>query len=192
MIRVLVVDDHPALRAGLRAVLEMEPGFGFAGQNVGDDELWPLLERSRPDVMIVDYHLPEGDGLHLCREVRRRVPAVRTLLYTAYASPALSLPAAIAGLDGMVRKDAGAAELFDAIRLVHRGERVLPPPPRDLLDEARAKLDPQEQALVGLLTDGCSDAEAAETLGLDPVTVDRAVRRLLGKLHVDVAATPPW
>ncbi|HST42094.1 MAG TPA: response regulator transcription factor, partial [Conexibacter sp.] len=188
MIRVLVVDDHPALRAGLRTVLEMEPGFGFVGESNGDESLWPLLARSSADVLVVDYHLPTGDGLQLCREARRRKPGIRTLLYTAYASPALSLPAAIAGLDGMVRKDAGAAELFDAIRLVHRGERVLPPPPQAVLEEARAQLDPQDQALVGLLVGGCSDAEAAETLSIDLVTVDRAVRQLLSRLHVEVTS----
>lgn len=191
MIRVVVVDDHPALRAGLKAVLEIEPGFVFAGDDPGDETLWALLDRARANVAIVDYHLAGGDGLQLGRELRRRHPEVRTLLYTAYASPRLALPAAIAGFDAMVRKDAGAAELFDAIRLVHRGEHILPTPSRAVLEEARERLGPQEQALIGLLSDGCSDAEAADALGLDVVAVDRSVRRLLGKLGVDVPAMPP-
>lgn len=190
MIRVFVVDDHPALRAGLHTVIDMEPGLVFVGESRGDGELWALVQRARPQVLLVDYHLPEGDGLHVCREARRRDPAVRTVLYTAYASPRLSLPAAIAGIDAMVRKDAGARELFDAIRLVHRGERLLPPPPAAVLEEARALLDPQDQALVALLADGCSDAEVAETLRMEPVAVERSVQRLLGRLHVEVPAPP--
>lgn len=191
MIRVVVIDDHPALRAGLKAVLEVEPGFVFAGDNRGDEQLWPLLERARASVAIVDYHLADCDGLQLGWELRRRCPQVRTLLYTAYASPRLALPAAIAGFDAMVRKDAGAAELFDAIRLVHRGEHVLPAPSRAVVEEARERLDAQEQALIGLLSDGCTDAEAADALGLDVVAVDRTVRRLLGKLGLDVPTAPP-
>lgn len=189
MIRVFVIDDHPALRAGLHTVIDMEPGLVFAGENRGDDELWTAVERARPDVLIVDYHLPGGDGLQLARQARRRHPELRTLLYTAYASPALALPALIARVDGMVRKDAGARELFDAIRLVARGERIVPPPPRAVLDEARERLDTQEQALVGLLVDGCDDEEAGATLGLEPAAVERAIQRLLGKLRIDV---PSW
>jgi DNA-binding NarL/FixJ family response regulator len=188
VIRVFVVDDHPALRAGLRTVIEMEPGLGFVGESSGDHEVFARLERAGPDVLVVDYHLPEGDGLHLSREACRRSPGLRTLLYTAYASPALSLPAAIAGVHGMVRKDAGARELFDAIRLVARGERILPAPPRAVLEEVREQLDPGDHALIGLLMDGCSVDEVAETLRLAPADVERAVRRLLGQLRVDVAS----
>lgn len=191
MIRVYVVDDHPALRAGLRTVLELEPGFGYAGESArGGEELWAAVRRADANVLLVDYHLPEGDGLQICREARRRGLALRTMLYTAWASPALSLPAAVAGADGMVRKDAGASELFDAIRFVHRGERVLTPPPAAVVEEARALLDPQEQALTGLMMQGCDDEEAATTLGLNPATIDRLVKRVLGKLHVGVPAPP--
>lgn len=190
MIRVFIVDDHPALRAGLRTVFELEPGFGYAGESAGDEQLWPLLARSDASVLLADYHLPSGDGLQLCREARRRHPALRTLLYSAYASPALSLPAAVAGIDGMVRKDAGARELFDAIRGVHRGQRLLAAPPQAVLEEARARLDPTEQALVGLLLDGIGEAEAGEVLRLDPAMLDRALRRLLAKLRVDVPVPP--
>lgn len=191
MIRTYIVDDHPALRAGLRTVLELEPGFGYAGESAGGgEELWGALRRADADVLLVDYHLPDGDGLQICREARRRRLAVRTMLYTAWASPGLSLPAAVAGVDGMVRKDAGASELFDALRYVHRGQRVLTPPPPAVLEEARLRLDPQELALAGLMMDRCSDEEAAATLGIEVAAVDRLVKRVLGKLHVEVPAPP--
>lgn len=191
MIRVYVIDDHPALRAGLRTVLELEPGFGYAGESAGDgEELWEALRRADADLLLIDYHLPEGDGLTVCREARRRRLPLRTMLYTAWASPALSLPAAVAGVDGMVGKDAGASELFDAIRYVHRGQRTLTPPSPAVMEQARVRLDPQELALAGLLMDRCSDEEAARTLGIETAAVDRIVKRMLGKLHVEVPAPP--
>jgi len=190
MIRVFIVDDHPALRAGLRTVFELEPGFGYAGESAGDEQLWPLLARADADVLLVDYHLPSGDGLQLCREARQRHPALRTLLYSAYVSSTLSLPAALAGIDAMVGKDAGARELFDAVRGVSRGERLLAAPPIAVLEEARERLDPTEQALVGILLDGATEAEAGDVLGLDPPTLDHTVRRMLAKLRVDVPELP--
>jgi DNA-binding NarL/FixJ family response regulator len=190
VIRVFIVDDHPALRAGLRTVFLLEPGFGYAGESAGDEELWPLLARADADVLLADYHLPSGDGLQLCREARRRHPALRTLLYSAYASPTLSLPAALAGIDAMVGKDAGARELFDVLRGVKRGERLLAPPPIAVLEEAREHLDPTEQALVGLLLDGTTEPEAGEVIGLADPALDRTVRRMIAKLRIDVPELP--
>jgi DNA-binding NarL/FixJ family response regulator len=64
MIRIAVIDDHPALRAGLRTVIDAEPGLVFVGESAGDEEsVWPLLRRTEPDLILLDYHLPHGDGL---------------------------------------------------------------------------------------------------------------------------------
>jgi DNA-binding NarL/FixJ family response regulator len=76
VIRVIVVDDHPALRAGLHTVLDSEPGIAYAGESNGSEEsLWPLLRRVEPDVVLLDYHLPKGDGLQLCYRIKHHVPA---------------------------------------------------------------------------------------------------------------------
>ena len=83
MIRVLVFDDHPALRAGLRAVLGAEPGFVLAGTAGTAEELLPLVRRTRPDVVLLDYHVPGADGLQLCQRLKRELPpsaVVRFLL----------------------------------------------------------------------------------------------------------------
>jgi len=189
VIRVAIVDDHPALRAGLRTILEAEPGMAFAGESSGEPEsLWPLLHRACPDVVLLDYHLPRGDGLQLCYRIKREVPSPRVILFSAYAGAALALPAALAGADGLLPKGVDARELFEAVRLAHAGERLIPPVSRTVLAEACADMEPPDQALVGMLLDGASEAEAARTLDLDAPAVRRTVQRVLGQLRVEVPA----
>ena len=90
MIRILVVDDHPALRAGLGAVLEAEPGLVYVGAVAGDHEsLWPALDSIRPDVVLLDFHLPQDDGLQMCERIKQRVLAPKVILYSAHAGPGL-------------------------------------------------------------------------------------------------------
>ncbi len=187
MIRVVIVDDHPALRAGLRAVLDAEPGIVFAGESGGDEEsLWPILNRSRPDLMLLDYHLPRGDGLQLCYRIKHEVPAPRVIIFSAYASPSLSLPAMLAQADGLLAKDLGARDLFHAIRAVYGGERLIPPVSATVLEDAFERLDADHHALIGMLLDGTSEADVAETLGLERREVRHAVHRILHALRLDI------
>jgi DNA-binding NarL/FixJ family response regulator len=189
MVRVVVIDDHPALRAGLRTVLDGEPGIEFAGESNGDEEnVWPVLNRTKPELVLLDYHLPHGDGLQLCYRIKQSVPAPRVVLYTAYASPALALAATLAHADGMLAKGVGARDLFEAIRRAHDGERVLPPISLTALREAYGKLDPDDRALVGMLIDGSTEVEIARTLRREPRAVRHAVHRILSGLRIDVAA----
>lgn len=189
MIRVVIADDHPALRAGLRTVLDAEPGIVVAGEADGDEErLWPVLNHVKPDLVLLDYHLPRGDGLQLCYRIKRQPPAPKVILFTAYASPALALPAALARADGLIAKGVGARELFDAIRLVNRGERLLPAISRTVLEEGSANLDTDDRALVGMLLDGATEAEIATTLRLPTRDVRHAVHRILAALQLDIPA----
>jgi DNA-binding NarL/FixJ family response regulator len=88
MIRIVVVDDHPALRAGLRAVIAGEPGLVYAGESSGSEEsLWPVLHSVQPDLILLDYHLPRGDGLQLCYRIKRARPAPRVAIFTADGRP---------------------------------------------------------------------------------------------------------
>lgn len=189
MIRVVIVDDHPALRAGLHTVLDTEPGLVYAGESSGDEEsLWPLLARARPDLVLLDYHLPRGDGLQLCYRIKRRATAPRVLVYSAYASPALALPATLAHADGLVDKGLAARELFDAIRLVNRGERLLPPVSSANLEEAYTRIDTDDHPIVGMLLGGAGEAEVAETLRVDAADVEHAVQRMLAALRIEIPA----
>jgi DNA-binding NarL/FixJ family response regulator len=189
VIRVAVVDDHPALRAGLQTVLDSEPHIVYVGGSDGAEEnLWPMLNRVRPDVLLLDYHLPRGDGLQLCYRIKRDVPAPRVIIFTAYASPTLALPATLARADGILAKGAGARELFSAIRLVYAGDQVLPPISARVLEEASEELLGDDRALVGMLLDGASEAEVAQTLRVPPRDVRHSLQRILRALRLDVPA----
>jgi DNA-binding NarL/FixJ family response regulator len=187
MIRVVVDDDHPALRAGLHAVIDAEPGIVFVGESAGDEEsLWPLLQRARPDLLLLDYHLPGGDGLQLCYRIKRRLSAPRVLIYSAYASANLALAARLAQADGLIGKGLPARELFEAIRLGSRGELPLPAVSQTTRLELAERLEPDEQALVAMLLDGATEAEAAAVTRSSASDVQHAVQRILGRLRLEV------
>ncbi len=188
MIRILIVDDHPALRAGLTAVLRSAPGLVplDAATSVGD--LWPALHRTRPDVVVLDLHLPGDDGLVLCRRIKRQPPAPAVLLYSAYADASLTIPALLAGVDGLVNKAAPANELYDAIRRVARGERVRPPMSRQLLDAATAELQPDELPILGKTLDNTPLTDMAAALGIEPADVEHRIDRMIKRLKVDIPA----
>ena len=100
MIRVLVVDDHPVLRAGLEAVLRAEPGFRCVGGAEDGTAMWTLLRRTRPDVVVLDHRLGDEDGIELCRALRAEPEPPSVLLYTADPNSALERSALEAGASG--------------------------------------------------------------------------------------------
>ena len=130
MIRVLVVDDHPVLRAGLEAVLRAEPGFRCVGGAEDGATMWDLLRRARPDVVVLDHRFGEEDGIELCLEVRAEPEPPSVLLYTADPGTALERAALDAGASGLVDKAVDVEALFDAIRVAGRREGGSSPPRR--------------------------------------------------------------
>jgi len=188
MIRIVVVDDHPALRAGLSTVLRAEPGLVHVGASGGDDEsLWPVLDTARPDVVLLDFHLPGADGLQLCLRIKERLLAPKVVLYSAHAGRGLALPAALAGADALTSKAAPARELFEVIRRVARGERVLPPVTREQLDQASEQIGEEDLPVLGLLLQGASRTDIAAALALPVAEVPDRIRRLLGALRPPIA-----
>jgi DNA-binding NarL/FixJ family response regulator len=123
MISVLVVDDHPVLRAGLEAVLRAEPGFRCVGGAENGGQMWTMLRQGRPDVVVLDHRLGDEDGIDLCAKVRAERAAPAVLLYTADPSAAVEREARAAGAHGIVDKAVDVGVLFDAIRVAgRRGE----------------------------------------------------------------------
>lgn len=120
MIRVLVVDDHPVLRAGLEAVLRAEPGFRCVGAAADGETMWRLLRRTRPDVVVLDHRLGSEDGVELCRTLRTEPVPPAILLYTADPTAELRAEAIEAGAAGLVDKAVNVEVLFDAIRVAGR------------------------------------------------------------------------
>jgi DNA-binding NarL/FixJ family response regulator len=188
MIRILLVDDHPATRAGLHTVLRLEPGLVPVGEAANEAQVWPLIKSTRPDVVLLDYHLPGDDGLVLCHRIKSALPPPQVILYSAYAGASLTIPAKVAGADGLVNKGTPARDLFDAIRRVAGGDKVLPPISRELLDEASRSVEPDDLPILGMLLDDTPPAEIARTVQIEPKEVAQRVRRLIGRLKVDVPA----
>jgi DNA-binding NarL/FixJ family response regulator len=116
VIRVLVVDDHPVLRAGLEAVLRAEPGFVCVGTAADGDGLVTMVARHRPDVVVLDLVLGDEDGMELCAALRSEPSAPEVVIYTATTA---------AGLDAVVEKGADLDHFFDALRLAARAARPL-------------------------------------------------------------------
>lgn len=191
MIRILIVDDHPAMRTGLDAVLRTQPGFVPLGAVASVGDLWPTLRRTKPDVVVLDYHLPGDDGLVLCCRIKRELPAPALLLYSAYAETGLAIAATLAGVSALVNKSAPATDLYDALRRVARGERMLPSITRDQLDAAAEVLAVDELPILGMALEDTPVEQMASVLGIEPATVWRRIHRMIGRLKVTVPAPPP-
>ena len=183
MTRIVVIDPQPAVRAGLAMMLRTEPGLVPVGSAVGAADGLELVERQRPDVVLLDPQLLDGDGLGLCRRIRSVDHPPRVVFYTPDHESLLNVLARVAGADGLVDKAAPPQELFEAIRVVARGGTALPPiGPKDL-EAAAGKVDADDLALLAMLMDRTSPAEVADALHLDKRKMGRRIERLLGRLR---------
>jgi DNA-binding NarL/FixJ family response regulator len=186
MIRVAIVDDHHAVRLGLHTALDGEPGLVPVGTASTASELAPLLYRTDPDVVLLDYQLPDADGLTLCREIKTSALAPRVILYSAFADASMTVPAIVAGADGLVHKSVPPRELFEAIRGVAGGGYALPPVSPPLLEAAGLQLDADDLPILAMLIDRTAPADIAAALAIDEAQLKQRVRRMLGRLKVPV------
>jgi DNA-binding NarL/FixJ family response regulator len=182
VIRVLFVDDHPALRAGLTTVLRLEPGLVPVGSAADGEAALVETQRWEPTVVLVDYHLPGENGLVACHRLKELDPAPRVLIYSGYADAALAVPARVAGADGIANKEAPAEELLEAIRTIAKGEPLFPPPSQTAsIEDPLERLEPGDRPLFDDLAGGRSPAEVAARLGLAPEEVSARTRALLAR-----------
>jgi DNA-binding NarL/FixJ family response regulator len=173
-IRVLVVDDHPAVRQGIQAMLGLEPGIvcvGTAASAGEAHELWSAAERPPADVVVVDRHLPDEDGLSLCLWLRTRTPAPAVVIYSAFADEALVLPAVVAGACGLIGKVSDPADLCEAVRAAGDGERRLPTVSPSVGAIQAARLATEDLPILGMLRHGVAPDEIGQTLGVDDTTL---------------------
>ena len=194
LIRVAVIDDHHAIRLGLQTALESEPGLEPVGSAATANDAEVLLYRTRPDVVLLDYHLPGIDGLTLCRRIKSQPPTPGVVLYSAFADPAMTVPAIVAGVDAIVHKGGQPRELFEAIRRAARGEATLPEVSEPLLEAAGHALDADDLPLLGMLLRGTTATEAAATLRIGRADFERRVDGMLRRLTVPVvvASLSTW
>ncbi len=165
-IRVLLVDDHPAVRLGARKLIEDQPDMRVVAEARGAGEALDRLH-DHIDVAIVDYHLGEGrDGLWLTTQLKRRDPATRVLVYSAFADGALAVAAMIAGADGLLGKHELGQELCRAIRRLGADRHRLPAITQSVAQAMRSRQEPRDQAIFGMLLHGIAPDTIAERLAI--------------------------
>ncbi|WP_335935469.1 response regulator transcription factor [Streptomyces sp. PTD5-9] len=193
-VTVLLVDDEPLVRAGLRAVLDAQPDIEVVGEADDGAAVIPLLRQLRPDVVAMDVRMPLMDGIEATRLVLRTVPdPPKILVITTFENDEYVYEALRAGADGFLLKRARPTEIVHAVRLVAEGESLLfPAAVRQLASEygtnraravlERASLTERESAVLRLMARGLSNAEIAAKLVVGVETVKSHVSAVLAKL----------
>jgi DNA-binding NarL/FixJ family response regulator len=183
LIRTVVVDDHPAMRAGIAAVLNEAPDIEASGEAASGAELWPLIERTAPDAVVMDWHLPGDDGLILCHRLKRRHPGIRVVLFSAYADDWLVVPALLAQADALLAKRAPARMLYETLRSVAACEGplnlTLTPEQRRVLNST---LEPQDVGIAGMLLLRTPPREIAAMSGLGAAELSERIERMLVRM----------
>jgi DNA-binding NarL/FixJ family response regulator len=191
-LRLVVVDDHPVVRDGLRGMLGTQPDFEIVGEAAGGAEALTVVAAERPDVVLTDLRMPEPSGGTLIRLLLERVPDTRILVLTTHDTDSDVLPAVEAGAIGYLLKDAPREELFRAVRAAARGETVLSPSvatlllsrvrPREPLAEVR--LSAREREVLALIAEGRTNRETAAALFISEATVKTHLLHIYAKLEV--------
>jgi DNA-binding NarL/FixJ family response regulator len=185
LIRAVVVDDHPAMRAGIAAVLDQAPDIEASGEAASGAELWPLIQRTAPDVVVMDWHLPGDDGLVLCHRLKRRRPDIKVVLFSAYADEWLVVPALLAQADALLAKRALAPTLYETLRSVAAREEPpavkLTPAQRGMLHSA---LRPEDVGIAGMLLLRTPMREIADASGLETEELSERIEQMLVRMSV--------
>ncbi len=181
--RLLVVDDHPAVRAGLRELLADEDDFLVVAAVDSAEAGIEVARREPLDVAVIDYQLRGRNGLWLSRKLKRLPDPPAVLIYSAYTDGVLAAASVVAEADALVSKGSVGSDLCREIRCAAVGQGHLPALPPRLAESLRRRLDHAEQALFGLLLAGVAPAEVAATLGLTPAAMEARLCELLGRLE---------
>jgi DNA-binding NarL/FixJ family response regulator len=189
-IRLLVADDHPVVRDGLRAMLATQPDMELVGEAATGTEAVELARALRPDVVLMDLQMPKLDGPAAIATLRQQAPEVRVLVLTTFGTDADITRAVDAGATGYLLKDAPREQLFGAIRAAARGEAVLSPSVATrVLGRMRAPaeeaLSPRELEILGAVARGLSNKDIGRQLYVSEATVKTHLLRVFSKLGVD-------
>jgi DNA-binding NarL/FixJ family response regulator len=194
-LRVLIADDHPFFRDGMRMFLETTPDIVVVGEAATGEEAVAQAEQLQPDVILMDIKMPGMSGIEATRRILEATPRVRVLVVTMFADDATVFTAMRAGARGYVLKDAQKDDVLRAIRAVGRGEAIFSPGiAARLMDffttarpaasrESFPMLTAREREMVQLMARGASNAEIARLLSLSAKTVANYVSNILSKLQ---------
>lgn len=192
-ITLLLVDDHPVVRGGLRGMFAASADFVVLAEAAGGNEAVRLAEELDPDVVLMDLQMPDGSGADAIAELAGRGLRSRVLVLTTYDSDADVIPAIEAGATGYILKDAPRDELFDAVRAVSEDRTVLSPSvAARLMSRVRTPAGPddrplsaRERTVLGLVAKGTTNREIAKALFISEATVKTHLTHLYAKLGVN-------
>jgi DNA-binding NarL/FixJ family response regulator len=208
MIRILIAEDHALVRRGTAVLLNTEPDMEVAGQACDGIEAVAMAQQLRPDVVLMDLHMPRQNGVAATREITRTLPGTQVLVLTTLDDDESVFEAVRAGAHGYLLKDVTEQELLETIRALRRGEsRLTPQIARKVMDQFRllarspglasgeyaAKkpepnieaLSDKEEKILQLITDGLSNRAIAAAMFLAEGTVKNYVSRIMEKLHAN-------
>jgi DNA-binding NarL/FixJ family response regulator len=189
-IRLLIVDDHPVVRDGLRGMFAGDPDFEVVGEASNGREAVSRAEVCQPDVVLMDLRMPEVDGLSAIREMTKRGLGARILVLTTYDTESDVLPAIEAGATGYLLKDTPREDLWKAVRAVAAGQAVLSPPVATRLmgqvrQPIRKTLSDRELEVLQLIARGATNKEVAARIFISEATVKTHLLHIYAKLGVN-------
>jgi DNA-binding NarL/FixJ family response regulator len=186
-IRVLCVDDHPIVREGMAAIINLQPDMALAGAAATGSEALERFIELRPDVALVDLQLPDMSGFDLIKKIKAKSPNARVIVLSSHEGDVDIQRALEAGAQGYVAKGLVREELLETIRSVHAGKRRLPAAVAQKLAEHMADepISPRELEVLSLMAGGKRNKEIAGELSIAEDTVKMHVRNILSKLQVN-------
>jgi len=192
-VRAFLVDDHEVVRRGVAEVLEDDPGMTVAGEAGSCAEALARVPAVRPDVVVLDMRLPDGNGAELCRALRARVPDLRCLVLTSYSEQDALQAAREAGARGFLLKQVRGPALVSAVRTVAAGGTLFddvgpstrPSPAGSEGRDRLALLTDQERTVLRLIGEGLTNRQIGDRMGLAEKTVKNYTSHLLAKLGLE-------
>jgi two-component system response regulator DevR len=194
-VKIMLVDDHEIVRMGIRTLLERRAGFKVVGEAGTAAEAVSVARESRPDVIVMDIRLPDGNGVEATREIRGERPDTKVIMLTSYADDEAIYGSIMAGASGYLLKQTRGQNLAEAIERVAHGESLLDPAiTAKVLERMRAlargegdelaALSEQERKILGHIAEGKTNKEIAEAVFLSDKTVKNYVSSILSKLNL--------
>jgi DNA-binding NarL/FixJ family response regulator len=193
-VRLVLADDHRMFRQGLREIIERQPRFEVVGEAATGGEALALVERLRPDVLLLDIQMPAPNGVEVARRLGETLPEVKIVMLTMYREDQHLVEAIQAGARGYLLKDADADELLGVLERVARGESALDPALTARVfaavrrlgarREGHEPLTERERDILGLLAQGCDNRTIAARLHLSEKTVGNRLSEIFQKLGV--------
>jgi NarL family two-component system response regulator LiaR len=194
-IKILLIDDHPVVRKGIRAIIETDEAFEIIGEGNNGKEAVQKYEQLYPDVVLMDLVMPEMDGIEAIRQIRAKNPNARILVLTSFSTDDKVFTAIQAGASGYLLKDSDPDDLLRSINQVYRGESsVHPAIARKLLNEfaqpksQKSEIEPltdREKEVLTFIAQGLSNQEIASKMVVSKATVHSHVSRILAKLQLE-------